>query len=718
MIRHRSAEPRPLRPFLALVVPLLLATPGVAQTPDEMARTAAYVASLQNPDGGFAATPGAKSSLGATNAAIKSLRFNGGAIPDVLACIRYVQSCRDAESGGFAPEPGGKPAVAITASGLMAMIELKLEDKDATQAALRYLAKNARNFEEVRIAVAGFEAAKATDPVFERWSERIQEDRNADGTFGEGGTEAFDTGSKVVALLRMGVKVGQIEDVLESLRQGQMPDGGWSKDGKASDLGSSYRIMRAFFMLKEKPDLGRLRSYLAQHRLSNGGYSARPGGEADLTSIYFCSIMLYWARLLEGEQAVVETAGFRPLFNGKDLTGWEGESQYWSARDGLLVGKSDGLDHNTFLATESDSYNFVLKVSFKLVGAKGNSGIQFRSVRVPGTEMRGYQADIGEDYWGCLYDESRRNKVLAQASENAIKALNPDGWNHYVIRAFDDQITLTLNGVTSVSYREPDAEIARTPGKIAVQIHSGGPMEVQFKDILIQPLPTIEASADAPRAQPGFEAMTVATDDGPRGFTVYWPEGYDPEKTYPAVLFLHGSGERGTDGKVSAYVGLGGAIAGRPGSYPMIAIFPQARETWRADSADARAALAALDAVSKVAKIDPDRVYLTGLSMGGAGAWSIAAAHPDRFAALVPVCGRGEPATAATIKHLPTWVVVGDADRDPTVLNAREMVRALRDQGNEARYSEYRGVGHNSWDRAYSDLALIEWMLQQKRVKN
>ena len=102
--------------------------------------------------------------------------------------------------------------------------------------------------------------------------------------------------------------------------------------------------------------------------------------------------------------------------------------------------------------------------------------------------MSGYQADIGEGYWGCLYDESRRNRVLVQASPKALEALNKTGWNQYVIRAMGDQITLSLNGVTSVDYREADPEIARD-GKIAVQIHAGGPMEVQFKDILIQALP-------------------------------------------------------------------------------------------------------------------------------------------------------------------------------------------------------------------------------------
>ena len=102
--------------------------------------------------------------------------------------------------------------------------------------------------------------------------------------------------------------------------------------------------------------------------------------------------------------------------------------------------------------------------------------------------MSGYQADLGESYWGCLYDESRRNKVLAKASSEALSTLKKNDWNHYVLCAVGDRITLYLNGVASVVYREEAPDIARD-GLIAVQIHAGSPMEVQFKDIQIRVLP-------------------------------------------------------------------------------------------------------------------------------------------------------------------------------------------------------------------------------------
>ena len=119
------------------------------------------------------------------------------------------------------------------------------------------------------------------------------------------------------------------------------------------------------------------------------------------------------------------------------------------------------------------------------------------------------------------------------------------------------------------------------------------------------------------------------------------PEGYDESKTYPVILFLHGAGERGDDGSVPSQVGLGPAIVQRPGGVQAVVVFPQARKTWQADSDDAKAALKALEAVSAAYKVDPKRVSLTGLSMGGMGTWSLAAKHPEKFAAIAPVCGPG-----------------------------------------------------------------------------
>jgi hypothetical protein len=183
--------------------------------------------------------------------------------------------------------------------------------------------------------------------------------------------------------------------------------------------------------------------------------------------------------------------GFVPLFNGRDLTGWDGDAKLWIVEKDMLVGRSPGIRYNDFLATKKTYRDFVLRFQVRLVDGQGNSGVQFRSQRVPppSHEVSGYQADISTGWWGKLYDESRRNRVLAGAPQAVLdQTLKPADWNEYEVQAIGNKITLRLNGVTTAEYTEADADIARA-GIIATQIHGGGPMEVQFKNICIKELP-------------------------------------------------------------------------------------------------------------------------------------------------------------------------------------------------------------------------------------
>jgi predicted peptidase len=150
--------------------------------------------------------------------------------------------------------------------------------------------------------------------------------------------------------------------------------------------------------------------------------------------------------------------------------------------------------------------------------------------------------------------------------------------------------------------------------------------------------------------------------------------------------------------------------------FKFIAIFPQSQKrTWRADSDDGKRALAILDEVQKEYKVDPKRVYLTGLSMGGFGTWSLAAKYPERGGAMVPICGGGDPATAKVIKDIPCWCFHGDADPAVKVDQSRKMIAALKEAGASPKYDEYPGVGHNSWDKAYATKELYDWLLMQKK---
>ena len=180
--------------------------------------------------------------------------------------------------------------------------------------------------------------------------------------------------------------------------------------------------------------------------------------------------------------------GSRTLFNGKDLAGWEGDTTLWKVEGEAIVGDSPGIKHNQFLCTKEEFGDFELKLEFRVKDGAGNTGVQFRTKKIPdSTEVSGYQADLGDKYWGCLYDESRRNKILVSASPDLEKVLKKSDWNEYAIRAEGDHITLKINGVTTVDYKEPEAEIARS-GIIALQVHSGGPMRVDFRNIRIKVL--------------------------------------------------------------------------------------------------------------------------------------------------------------------------------------------------------------------------------------
>jgi predicted peptidase len=220
----------------------------------------------------------------------------------------------------------------------------------------------------------------------------------------------------------------------------------------------------------------------------------------------------------------------------------------------------------------------------------------------------------------------------------------------------------------------------------------------------------------------GFVDKTFKNDDGTTSpYVVFVPRGYDGTKEYPVILFLHGAGETKNpkakkEGKMPVEVGIGPAIKKREKDFPFIVVIPRAEGFgWTAASANGKRALAMLDEVMKEYKVDPKRQYLTGLSMGGMGTWSIAIAHPDRFAAIVPICGRGDTSAAGKIKDLPCWCFHGDADTAVKVEGSRDMIDAIKKAGGKPKYTEYPGVGHNSWDKAYATDELYTWLLEHKK---
>ena len=216
----------------------------------------------------------------------------------------------------------------------------------------------------------------------------------------------------------------------------------------------------------------------------------------------------------------------------------------------------------------------------------------------------------------------------------------------------------------------------------------------------------------------GFVNKTFTNADGTESpYVVYVPPGYDESKPLPVILFLHGSGESKGGSTPPIEQGLmNGHFQKQAKKFPAIVVIPQSeKRTWGASSDDGKRAVAMLDATIKEYKLDEKRIYLTGLSMGGYGTWSLAAAHPEKWAAIVPICGGGNVKDAEKIKDIPCWCIHGDKDGAVNVSKSREMIEALKAAGSTPRYTELAWVGHNSWDAGYSIPELYSWLFAQKK---
>jgi poly(3-hydroxybutyrate) depolymerase/lysophospholipase L1-like esterase len=194
-------------------------------------------------------------------------------------------------------------------------------------------------------------------------------------------------------------------------------------------------------------------------------------------------------------------------------------------------------------------------------------------------------------------------------------------------------------------------------------------------------------------------------------YLLFLPEGYGKgEKTWPLILFLHGAGESGDD---LARVKTHGPpkIVEKKKDFPFIVVSPQSpRGGWNPDALNGL-----LEDVVARYKVDKDRIYLTGLSMGGFGTWALAAAHPERFAAIVPICGGGNPADAKRLKDLPIWVFHGAKDRVVPLARSEMMVKAIRTAGGKPKFTVYPEAGHDSWTETYNNPELYKWLLEHKR---
>ena len=265
--------------------------------------------------------------------------------------------------------------------------------------------------------------------------------------------------------------------------------------------------------------------------------------------------------------------------------------------------------------------------------------------------------------------------------------------------------------------------------------HAPLPVHLLLAVLFVLLMPSRPADATSPAPTTGhFVERQLAHDGRTFRYAVSVPAATQP-RPLPAVLFLHGSGERGSDGKAQTTAGLGNWLRAHPDGFPALVVFPQVPKDEEWMGGNARMALATLDEASAEFGGDPVRTYATGMSMGGYGTWEVALAAPDRFAALVPVCGGVRPpraerptlfvtevadeadpytALATRLKHVPAWTFHGARDDLVPAEEDRKLHRAAQAVGAAFRYTEYPDGNHNAWDATYSDPAMWDWLFAQR----
>lgn len=201
-----------------------------------------------------------------------------------------------------------------------------------------------------------------------------------------------------------------------------------------------------------------------------------------------------------------------------------------------------------------------------------------------------------------------------------------------------------------------------------------------------------------------------------RRYLLYLPEGYgEKNQSWPLMLFLHGAGERGDDLQLVKTHGPPRIVENRQG-FPFILVSPQCSEGgWWTDEEQLEFLEALLKTILAEYRIDIHRIYLTGLSMGGYGTWSLALRNPQLFAAIAPICGGGDPGQVCRIKKVPVWVFHGARDAVVPVAEAEKMVQALKVCGGNVRFTVYPEAGHDAWTKTYNNPELYQWFLQHRK---
>ena len=223
------------------------------------------------------------------------------------------------------------------------------------------------------------------------------------------------------------------------------------------------------------------------------------------------------------------------------------------------------------------------------------------------------------------------------------------------------------------------------------------------------------------RAVDGFEAREFASTNGATlKYRIHKPDNLEGKKTCPLVLMLHGRGHCGDDNTLQVqktYGPLEILAHAQTNRMEVIIIAPQVpRKGWWGGPTMQMTVELMIESIDTL-PVDTNMIYVTGLSMGGFGTWSIIQRYPDLFAAAIPICGGGDTNLASRLTHLPIWGFHGDNDRTVTADHSRAMISAIKEAGGNPLYTEYKGVGHNSWKQTYANPKVLKWLFGQSKKK-
>ncbi len=469
-----------------------------------------------------------------------------------------------------------------------------------------------------------------------------------------------------------------------------------------------------------------------------------------LLGLILCTAPLSAADL--PRDASLDDTGFETLFDGKTLTGWHVSAQTghsrtsnnqsggkWVVEDGAIVGSQDVPGNGGIILTDRSFGDFEVIVEMRNDYGP-DSGLFLRS----NDKGQAYQYMVdyhdngnvagiyGEGLPGGLHQRNfdlgkePTDFILAPEKSKFRAPIKPEQWpqlwkhgewNQLRARIAGNppEITTWINGVRFMHLN--DNVIRTTPeGMIALQVHGGGDYTNQFvryRNIRVKEFGKTAPSAGKQVWQK-FASKKTPGDELP--YLLFLPKTQQPDQKAPLLLFLHGAGECGNDLTLVKTHGPPKLVEQRPDDFPFIVVSPQApaSELPYVDRWDARLLAELVDDVAAKYNADPDRLYVTGLSMGGYGTIRLSAHYPRKFAAAVPICGGGWTNYADNLALIPMWFFHGNHDITVPVERSIDVVRAVRQKGGHPKLTIYDNVGHDSWTETYNNPEVYSWLLQHK----